>query len=111
MTEKAEDKTAKGWVSKTRRFSKEEVAKMNREQGTSSEVDMYPVRKVDPGIIVKNFVCRVCGSKRYKALHKMHESVPGLIGPGNRISYSVVGYECEGCSASFADPRKFSKEK
>lgn len=52
-----------------------------------------------------NFICRICGSKKFKEVYKNNE----IIGPGGRSRrvYCV----CGGCSVIFEDPEKFSDKQ
>lgn len=59
---------------------------------------------VEKPVDVPNFRCRAngCASTSYHALYEHN----GVAGPG---SYSrITGYQCDGCSVQFGDPKKFN---
>jgi hypothetical protein len=75
-------------------------------------------------IVIRNFICRLCGSEQFKPLY--HSSGSGLggglgahtiIGPGlnrgrpTQIIQTIVGYRCCYCTTRFDDPAKFSKNQ
>ncbi len=55
----------------------------------------------DPNAKKEDFQCPVCGSGSYLMLREHN----GIFGPGG--ASFAVGYECNGCSIRFGDPRKF----
>jgi hypothetical protein len=54
----------------------------------------------------KKFRCRHCGCTTYSELYRP-SSPHDIIGPGGGRG-RPIGYVCDGCSAQFRDPEKFS---
>lgn len=98
------------WERRTTTFPAGKVARMVGGLPNLRE-ELYERPHVEEGIKVKNFLCPVCGSKKYEPVRKQIQSRPGPIGPGNKTSYVVIGYECSGCSTTFEDPKRFSKNR
>jgi len=99
------------WVGKTNTIPADEVQRMLSGLPKVTGSGLYDEPYVEEGVVVENFCCPICDSAEYEAVRKMTQSCPGLIGPGNKISYHITGYKCNGCSAKFADPAKFSKNR
>lgn len=104
------ERKGKSWVTKSRTMSREQVAELSRKAGGEPSIPRYSPPVVQEGIVVTDFCCPVCDSKEYEILRSARESHPGLIGPGNKITHVVVGYQCKGCTTKFSDPRKFTKK-
>jgi DNA-directed RNA polymerase subunit RPC12/RpoP len=69
---------------------------------------------------VSNFQCRQCGSKEYQSIfHNTSDNKPidgpsAVYGPCHdplKIKHSIISYQCGGCSTTFRDPTKFSRNQ
>ena len=89
--------------------------------GQGTVYDHEQTNRVQIPIVIKNFCCPVCGSKKFESLYEKPEfplfTENTLIGPepmAGSPSFDckyIIGYRCPGCTTRFDDPTKFSKNK
>ena len=56
-----------------------------------------------------DFVCPICESKSYSENRVMNPITMDSVFGAEESDYSIHGYFCDGCSAAFLNPEKFSK--
>lgn len=89
--------------------------------GTGTVFAHQQTNAVQIPMVVTNFYCPVCGSKKYDPIYKEKEFPPftanTVIGPGSNAGWPqedrkpITGYRCPGCTTHFEDPANFSKNK